>query len=288
MGRIAPEIITDPAEFQRRTEEIRRAGRTIGLVPTMGALHCGHLSLVLASKSECDVTAVSIFVNPTQFAPGEDYEEYPRTLTADLALLEQIEGVDLVFAPKAESLYPRGFAMTIHVGGVTERFEGESRPTHFDGVAVIVLKLFHLAAAHRAYFGEKDFQQVAMIRKMVADLNLPVQIVVCPTIRERDGLAMSSRNRYLSSEERNRALILYEALGQAEFRIHAGERSADVVRNEIRCMIENVPGMSIDYIAVVDPETLVEMTNIAGNVALLLAVRCGAVRLIDSMVITPS
>lgn len=288
MAIIQPEIIKDPAELARRMKELRQSGKRIGLVPTMGALHYGHLSLVLASKSDNDATVVSIFVNPTQFAPNEDYDRYPRTLEADLAMLEQIDGVDFVFAPSPEAMYPpRSFDANVHIGGVTQTLEGEFRPTHFDGVATVVLKLFHLTGADSAYFGQKDFQQVAVVRKMVADLNVPIEIVSCPIVRERDGLALSSRNKYLTPQQRQDATVLYESLGQAEFRIHSGERDAETVRDEIRTMIERVPDTKIDYIAIVDPDTLLPMSRIAGNVAILLAVRFGSTRLIDNMIVQP-
>jgi len=287
MEKIKPEVITDPNELARRTAQWKKEGKQIGLVPTMGALHCGHLSLVLASKSDNDVTVVSVFVNPTQFAPNEDYDKYPRTLEADLAMLDSIDGVDVVYAPSPEAMYPRGFDAAVHIGGVTSRWEGEFRPTHFDGVATVVLKLFMLSKADRAYFGQKDFQQAAMIRKMTDDLNVQIEIVSCPIIREQDGLAMSSRNRYLSPERRKDALVLYESLGQAEFRIHSGERDAEAIRREIEGMITKIPDTKIDYIAIVDPVTLKPMSRIAGNTAILLAVRFGDVRLIDNMLIQP-
>ena len=248
MDVIVPEVINDPAILAEKLAAVRKSGKTVGLVPTMGALHLGHLSLVLASKGACDVTVVSIFVNPTQFAPNEDYAEYPRTLDADLEMLEMIKGVDFVFAPSPEAMYPRGFDANVHIGGVTKRLEGAFRPIHFDGVATVVLKLFHITGADRAYFGQKDFQQAAVIKKMVRDLNVPIDIEVCPIVREKDGLAMSSRNRYLSPEERKNALVLYEALGQAEFRIHSGERDAEAIRTELRKMIEAVPDATVDYV----------------------------------------
>lgn len=287
MSKIKPEIITDPNELVLRTSALRREGKRIGLVPTMGALHYGHLSLVLASKSDNDATVVSIFVNPTQFAPNEDYDKYPRTLEADLEQLDLIDGVDMVFAPSPEAMYPRSFDANVHIGGVTKTLEGEFRPTHFDGVATVVLKLFHLTGADSAYFGQKDFQQVAVIRKMAADLNVPIEIVSCPIVREQDGLALSSRNQYLAPQQRKDATVLYESLAQAEFRIHSGERDVETIRNEIRAMIEKIPETKIDYIAAVDPETLLPMSRVAGNIAILLAVRFGPTRLIDNMVILP-
>lgn len=287
MEKIVPEVIRDPKELADRLAAIRRTGKRVGLVPTMGALHYGHLSLVLASKSACDVTVVSVFVNPTQFAPGEDYEKYPRTLDADLAMLDQIDGVDFVFAPAPDAVYPRGFDASVHIGGVTKRLEGEFRPTHFDGVALVVLKLFNITGADKAFFGQKDYQQAAVIKKMVRDLNLPIEIEVCPIVREKDGLAMSSRNQYLSEEERKNALVLYEALGQAEFRIHSGQRETAAIRDEIRRMIEKVPGTKIDYVSIAEPDSLEELARVAGNVVVLLAVRFGSTRLIDNMIIQP-
>lgn len=283
-----PEVIRDPAELQRRLKELKNDGKTIGLVPTMGALHYGHLSLAIASKNDCDVTVVSVFVNPIQFAPNEDYDKYPRTLDADLELLGHV-GVDFVFAPEAGQMYPRGFSSGVHVGGpLTEVLEGKFRPTHFDGVATVVLKLFNVSMADVAYFGQKDFQQLSVVKHMVRDLNIPITIIGCPIVRERDGLAMSSRNKYLDEKQRKDALVLYESLAQAEHLIHTGERSADLIKAEIRALIESVPDTTIDYVCIADPETLREMETVAGNVVVLLAVRFGQTRLIDNMVIEPA
>lgn len=287
MAKIQTQIITSPQLLAEKVGEIRSSGKRIGLVPTMGALHYGHLSLVLASKSDCDATVVSIFVNPTQFAPNEDYDRYPRTLEADIELLDAIDGVDLVFAPSPEAMYPKGFGSLVHVGGVTQSLEGSFRPTHFDGVTTVVLKLMNLARADAAYFGQKDFQQATVVKKMAADLNVPTEIVVCPIVREKDGLAMSSRNKYLSETQRRDATVLYESLCQAEFRIHSGERSAEKIKDEIQQMIGRVPDTAIDYVAVVDPDSLIEMSQVAGNTAILLAVRFGSVRLIDNIVVHP-
>ncbi|MDO5580653.1 MAG: pantoate--beta-alanine ligase [Planctomycetia bacterium] len=286
MAERKPEVIHDPKELQSRLAELRKQGKKIGLVPTMGALHYGHLSLAIAAKEENDISVVSIFVNPKQFAPNEDFDKYPRILEKDLDLLEQI-GVDFAFVPSSSDMYPVGFDANVHVGGVSEILEGSFRPTHFDGVATVVLKLFLITGADTAYFGQKDFQQVAVVRKMVRDLNVPIDIVSCPIIREKDGLALSSRNRYLSEEERKSALILYEALGQAEFMIHSGTRNAAAVKAELRRMIEAVPDAEIDYIEIADPASLIEMENIAGNVVVLLAVRIGKTRLIDNMIVQP-
>ncbi|MDO4586279.1 MAG: pantoate--beta-alanine ligase [Planctomycetia bacterium] len=281
-----PEIIRDPQELQRRLTELRKQGKTIGLVPTMGALHYGHLSLVIAAKEESDISVVSIFVNPTQFAPNEDFDKYPRTLDDDVDLLSQI-GVDFIFAPTPEKMYPRGFKSTVQVGGLSEVLEGSFRPTHFNGVTTVVLKLFNITGADFAYFGQKDYQQVAVVKKMVRDLNLPIEIISCPIIREEDGLALSSRNRYLSPTDRKNAIILSQSLQKAEKLIHSGERNAQTVRDEIRRMIETVPNAQIDYIAIVDPDSLIELENIAGNVVILLAVRIGSTRLIDNWIVRP-
>ena len=287
MDTIQPEIITNPAALQERIGALRAENKSIGLVPTMGALHYGHLSLVLASREENDVTVVSIFVNPTQFAPGEDYEKYPRTLPDDIEKLAEIGGADIVFAPSPEAMYPKGFDANVHIGGVTAVLEGKFRPTHFDGVATVVLKLFNLTRADRAYFGQKDFQQIAVVKKMVDDLNVPIKIVSCPIIREPDGIAMSSRNRYLSEKERQDALVLSRSLTQAEKQIAAGVRDTAVICADIRQKIEQIEGASVDYVVVADPDTLTEMERVAGNVVILLAARIGSTRLIDNRVITP-
>lgn len=281
-----PEVIHDPAELQKRMAQLKSEGKKIGLVPTMGALHFGHLSLVLSSKSENDVTVVSIFVNPKQFGPNEDFDKYPRMLERDLDALTQV-GADIAFVPSAADMYPIGFDANVHLGGVTGMLEGTFRPTHFDGVATVVLKLFMTALPDHAYFGQKDYQQVAVINKMVRDLNVPVEIVPCPIVREKDGLALSSRNQYLSSEERKNALVLHESLLRAEDLIHSGVRDAEEIKAEMEKIITSVPNTQIDYIAIVEPMSLVEMDRIAGNVAILLAVRVGKTRLIDNLVVRP-
>ncbi|MBQ1455845.1 MAG: pantoate--beta-alanine ligase, partial [Thermoguttaceae bacterium] len=250
MDTIQPEIITNPSVLKKRIDTFRAENKSIGFVPTMGALHYGHLSLVLASKGDNDVTVVSIFVNPTQFAPGEDYEKYPRTLPDDIEKLAEVGGADIVFAPSPEAMYPKGFDANVHVGGVTAVLEGKFRPTHFDGVATVVLKLFNLTRADRAYFGQKDFQQIAVVKKMVADLNVPIEIVSCPIIREPDGIAMSSRNRYLSEKERQDALVLSRSLMEAEKQIAEGVRDTAVICADIRQKIEQIEGASVDYVVV--------------------------------------
>jgi pantoate--beta-alanine ligase len=281
---LKPYLVTDVAEMSARIDELRSQGKKIGLVPTMGALHLGHLSLAIAAKNECDVTVVSDFVNPKQFAPGEDYDQYPRTLDADITLLSQV-GSDFIFAPSPAAMYPRGFNANVHVGGVSEILEGAFRPTHFDGVCTVVLKLFNITRADVAYFGQKDYQQVAVVKKMASDLNLQTQIVMRPTIRERDGLAISSRNQYLSADEREQALVLSKSLSKAEELIHAGERDASVVLDEMRAIIETAPSAQIDYLHIGDPDTLLEMERIAGNVVVLVAVRIGTTRLIDNKLV---
>ena len=216
------------AEAQSACAQLRGEGRILGLVPTMGALHEGHLSLVRAAKAECDIAAVSIFVNPTQFGPNEDFSKYPRTFEQDCALLER-EGVDLIFAPTVDDMYPAGASTFVLVEGVSERLDGASRPGHFRGVTTVVSKLFHIVCPHKAFFGQKDAAQVAVLRKMVRDLNFPLQLVVCPIVREADGLAMSSRNRYLSPQERERALAISRALRTAGQLVGSGVRDSKAI-----------------------------------------------------------
>jgi pantoate--beta-alanine ligase len=249
----------------------------------MGALHAGHLSLVERSVAECDVTVVTIFVNPAQFGPHEDFARYPRDLEADLALLTG-RGVDFVFAPEAEAIYPPGFSTRLEVGGVSERWEGAVRPGHFAGVATVVLKLFQIAPAHVAYFGQKDYQQTCVVRKMVADLNLPIEIVVCPTVRESDGLAMSSRNAYLSPEERLRAVALSQSLKLAEEMIERGRQDVNEIVAAMRHVLEHADAR-IDYATLIDPDTLEELDEIRPPLVALVAARIGNTRLIDNLVI---
>ncbi|HXG42321.1 MAG TPA: pantoate--beta-alanine ligase [Dehalococcoidia bacterium] len=260
----------------------------VGFVPTMGYLHEGHLSLVRRARAECDRVVASIFVNPTQFGPQEDYERYPRDEARDLALLEA-EGVDVAFLPSAEEMYPPGFCTWVEVKGpLTERLEGASRPGHFRGVTTVVLKLFNLVQPHRAYFGEKDAQQLRVIRRMVADLNLPVEIVPCPTVREPDGLAMSSRNVYLSPEQREQALALSRCLELARRLIVAdGIRDAAALRRHLEEFLRCSPGVEPDYVSVAHPETLAELERIEGPALVLVAARVGPARLIDNALIEP-
>lgn len=264
---------------------VRRAlAGTWGFVPTMGYLHEGHLSLVRRARAENDHVAVSIFVNPTQFGPHEDYNRYPRDLERDLRLLEPL-GVDLVFAPSVEEMYPPGFQTWVIVEEVSRPLEGASRPGHFRGVATVVTKLFNIIQPDRAYFGQKDAQQTVVIRRMVQDLNIPVEIVVCPTVREPDGLAMSSRNTYLSPEERQAATVLFRALQAAKARYEAGEREAERLREAMREVIGAEPLARLDYVSVADPETLQELSRVEERALLSLAVYIGQTRLIDNILL---
>jgi pantoate--beta-alanine ligase len=272
------------AQLRAELAAARRAGKRIGLVPTMGALHEGHLSLVQASKAECDCTVVSIYVNPTQFGPNEDFSKYPRTLEADLSLLGDC-GTDFVFTPDNDEMYPPGCATWVEVGAVAAPLEGACRPGHFRGVATVVLKLFNMVQPDVAYFGQKDFQQTAVIRRMVADLSVPVTIRICPTVREPDGLAMSSRNRFLSPAARQRALVLWRSLQTAVALVKAGECDARRIAAEMRDVIETAEDARIDYVALVDAETLQPVERITGKTLAALAVKIEDTRLIDNWVL---
>lgn len=257
----------------------------LGFVPTMGYLHEGHLRLVRQAREECGAAAASIFVNPTQFGPKEDLSRYPRDLERDLRLLEA-EHVDLVFVPSAPEMYPEGYSTFVEVRGVTETLEGAVRPGHFRGVATVVCKLLNIVQPTRAYFGQKDAQQVVVIRIMARDLNIPVEIVVAPTVREPDGLAMSSRNVYLSAEERRAAPVLSRALAAAEARYARGERDAEALRRLVRALLDAEPLANADYVSVADPLTLQELEQIGERGALIsLAVRFGTTRLIDNVLL---
>jgi len=271
-------------EMKEAALALRLSGKSIGFVPTMGYFHEGHLSLMRAARPENDVVVVSLFVNPTQFGPDEDLERYPQDMNRDV---EQALGadVDILFVPENKEIYPEGFCTAINVQGLSERLCGESRPGHFQGVATIVNKLFHLVLPHRAYFGLKDFQQTVVVRRMVADLNLDLEIVTLPTVREEDGLAMSSRNSYLSTEERSAAVCLKESLDQALRQIEEGEPSADRVRGSIRERIGREKLARIDYVSVSAPHTLTELSQIEGEVLVALAVYFGKTRLIDNLLI---
>lgn len=277
----SPDVIKGAVEMQERVQALKATGKRIGLVPTMGALHEGHLSLVRAARQRADVVIATIFVNPAQFGPQEDFARYPRTFDADLALLAS-EGCDLVFAPSNEEIYPAGFSTYIEPPAIALPLEGVCRPGHFRGVATIVLKLFQIIPAQFACFGHKDFQQVQVIRHMVRDLNVAIEIVVCPTVREADGLAMSSRNRYLSPAEREQALAIPQSLQRAEQLVAGGRHDAAQIAAEMRVVLKAAGIQRIDYVAVADPETLQERKRIEAATIALVAAYVGTTRLIDN------
>lgn len=270
--------------MKQLARQARTDGRSTGFVPTMGALHAGHLSLVRAALSESQPVIVSIFVNPTQFGPGEDFQKYPRALDADSKKLEDV-GVDFLFVPDASEIYPAGFRTWVNVEGLSERLEGRVRPGHFRGVTTVVLKLLEIVQPHKAFFGRKDAQQARIIGQMARDLHLDSEIVVCPVVREQDGLAMSSRNAYLNSEERRAATILFRALDGARSSISRGERDALRLTAAMREMLRTEPLAAPDYAELVDAETLEPVTRLRGACLALLAVRIGAIRLIDNLLI---
>ena len=275
------QVVTTVAEMRRLRAQMTGG---VGLVPTMGYLHEGHLSLVRCARADNEHVVASIFVNPTQFGPQEDYQRYPRDPERDLRLLEQ-EGADVVFMPGVEEMYPQGFDAWVEVSeSLTVRLEGASRPGHFRGVTTVVARLFDVVQAQRAYFGQKDGQQLAVIRKMVADLNMGVEIVAVPTVREPDGLAMSSRNSYLAPEERRAATVLWRSLCRARELFDVGERRAEVIRREMRDVLASEPLAEVEYVSVADAETLAELETIQDRAAMVsLAVRIGSTRLIDNV-----
>jgi pantoate--beta-alanine ligase len=272
------------AELRAALAPARRIGETIGLVPTMGAFHAGHRSLMTRAREACDVVVVSLFVNPTQFGAGEDLSAYPRDEAAD-AELARAAGVDVLFAPPVEEVYPDGFATTVRVGGVSEPLEGAQRPGHFDGVATVVTKLLNMAQPDVAYFGQKDAQQALLVRRLVRDLDIPARIEVCPTVREPDGLAMSSRNAYLDASERARAVALRRALDAAEAAVAAGTRDAAAVATAARAAMTPFD-VEPEYLALVSAETLEPVERIEGDVLVALAARVGPARLIDNALLT--
>jgi len=282
-GQTAPLVISDVAALRERVARARRAGQRIGLVPTMGALHAGHISLVDASVGECELTIVTIFVNPTQFGPQEDFSRYPRTLQADVQALAG-RGAELVFAPATEVMYPSSHVTFVEMGGPALGFEGQFRPGHFRGVATIVLKLFNLVQPDRAYFGRKDYQQSLVVRQLVRDFDLPIHVEVCPTVRETDGLALSSRNRYLSPEERRRALAISGSLRAAQQLAGEGVRDTARIEGLMRAMLQ-AADLQIDYVALADRETLEPLVRLDRPAVALIAARCGATRLIDNELI---
>lgn len=271
-------------EMQQACRDLRAAGKQIGLVPTMGALHSGHLSLVRAAAAASDAVAVSIFVNPTQFGPNEDFSKYPRSFEQDCALLEE-EGVDIVFAPEVGEMYPPGASTFVNVEGLSERLDGASRPGHFRGVTTVVSKLFHIVAPHRAFFGQKDAAQVAVLRKMVRDLNMDLEVVVCPIVREADGLALSSRNVYLNPAQRTQALVLSHALQHAQELAGHGERSAQRLLAEAQAVIASEPEVRVDYLVAVDPLTLEDVADLSHGAMIAVAAYVGPTRLIDNVLL---
>lgn len=278
------EVISNRHEIYARILHERSSGRSVGLVPTMGALHPGHISLLERSREICDVSVATIFVNPSQFGPKEDFSKYPRTLEDDLAKLERA-GTGYVYVPDSHSIYPPGYSTYIEPPAVGNRWEGECRPGHFRGVTTIVLKLFQLIPATVSFFGRKDYQQAAVIRKMVEDLNVPMRIETCPTLREPDGLAMSSRNRYLSGGERQQALGLWHALQAASDKINAGERRVAILERELKQTLNDHQIEQIDYAVVVNSETLEPIDTVENSAVILIAARVGTTRLIDNLLI---
>jgi pantoate--beta-alanine ligase len=271
-------------EVRAAVRDARRQGRRIGLVPTMGALHDGHTSLLRAARAGDGFIVVSIFVNPTQFGPGEDLAQYPRPLEQDLAVCRR-EAVGLVFTPSTAEMYPAGFAATVHVADLSEKMCGAFRAGHFDGVCTVVAKLLAIVQPDAAYFGEKDAQQLAIVRRMAADLNLPVEIRGCPLVREPDGLAMSSRNVYLSPPQRQQALALSAALAEAREALRGGERNGERLAAHVRQRLRAAEGVTLEYVAVVDPDTLDDLREVQNQALVAVAARVGTTRLIDNVLL---
>ena len=277
-------VIETVDEMKKVSRSLRQQGLSIGFVPTMGCLHEGHLSLIKNSITACDRTLVSVFVNPTQFGPNEDFDSYPRQLEADIEKLEEA-GVDFLFHPIPEEMFPSGYQTNVDVQNITQNLCGKSRPDLFKGVAKVVLKLFNIVQPDKAFFGEKDWQQVAVIERLVSDLNLDVAIVRVPIVREEDGLAMSSRNRYLSPQERQTALCLYHSISRAREMIQKGTTSAETILDSIKKIILANEGTSIDYVTICDPENFEEKKQIRGRTLIALAVKIGSSRLIDNCIV---
>ena len=281
------ELIHTVAWMKQVSAEARTRGRLLGFVPTMGALHEGHLSLVREAQRQCSPVVVSIFVNPKQFGPSEDFQKYPRTLDADLAALRNL-GVDYAFAPPADEIYPPGFRTSVVVEGLGDRLEGRSRPGHFRGVTTVVLKLFEIVQPRFAFFGRKDAQQVRLIRQMIADLDVGAEIVVCPIVREADGLALSSRNAYLDGATRRSAAVLHRSLETVRAEISSGERDTVRLLAALRRVVEIEPGVSLDYAEIVDADSLDPVVSLRRACYVLLAARVGGTRLIDNALIEPA
>ena len=277
-------IVTTVAEMQAASRAARREGKRIGFVPTMGALHAGHLSLVKTARGQSDCVVASIFVNPLQFGPNEDFSKYPRSFEDDRRQLEAA-GVDVLFAPTNEEMYPKGATTSVHVEGLSEKLDGRSRPGHFKGVTTVVAKLFEIVRPELAYLGQKDAAQVAVIKKMVRDLNMDTEIVVCPIVRESDGLAMSSRNRYLSAEERRQALVLYRSLTRVQMLADRGEHRPSALVEEGRRVIAEEPGARLDYFEIVDTATLDSLEDASKGALVAVAVYVGTTRLIDNIML---
>lgn len=277
-------IISNPKQMQEFSKNVKKQGKSMGFVPTMGSLHEGHLSLIHRAKSENHIVVVSIFVNPTQFGEGEDFETYPRDIQKDGKLVEQV-GADVIFHPQVHDIYPENYKTYVEVNDITDKLCGASRPGHFKGVTTIVSKLFNMVLPDKAYFGLKDAQQVAVIKQMVKDLNFPVDIIPCPIVRENDGLAMSSRNANLNDQGRKAALVLSKSLFEAEKAINHGEKDADKIRTLLKENISSQPLATIDYIKVVSGDTLEDLSKLEGNILIALAVKFGKVRLIDNIML---
>jgi len=273
-------------EARAASRAARTRGQRLGLVPTMGALHEGHLSLVRAARAQCDAVAASIFVNPTQFGPTEDLSKYPRQFERDCRLLEK-EGVDLLFVPSVEEMYPSGVGTWVLIEGLSEKLDGRSRPGHFRGVTTIVAKLFHIIEPDAAFFGQKDAAQLAVIRRMVQDLNFAVEITACPIVRETDGLAMSSRNAYLAPEERARAIVLHRSLLRVQEMFQGGEREPGRLISAAKEVLAREAQVVLDYIEIVDPETLDPLVEISRRALVAVAVHVGSTRLIDNVLLEP-
>jgi len=280
-------IIESIAEMQQAAEGWRCDGKRIGLVPTMGYLHEGHLELMRSLRPQCDVLVVSIFVNPAQFAPNEDFERYPRDLERDIRLASAV-GVDIGFMPQVAEVYPEGYQTYVTVTEVAAPLCGRSRPIFFRGVATVVAKLFHMVKPHVAVFGEKDFQQLVTVRRMVQDLNMEIEIIGYPTVREADGLAMSSRNAYLTPEQRPKAVRLNQSLRRAQALVQGGEQAGEVILNKVREVLDEDNDVRIDYAELCDPATLQPVTRVEGPTLLALAVHVGVARLIDNAILKPT
>ena len=276
--------ISSSAEITAISKEARRAGKRVGFVPTMGALHPGHISLVRAARAQSDVVIVSIFVNPTQFGPNEDFAKYPRTLEQDRALLAA-EKADYIFAPSVEEMYPKDATTWVSVEGISDRLDGRSRPGHFRGVSTVVAKLFNIVQPDLAFFGQKDAAQVAIIRRMVRDLDLDVRIVVCPTVREADGLAMSSRNTYLNPQQRKQATVLYRSLMRVQMLVDKGEVNSTALLAAGKSVIGEEPAVRLDYFEIVNRDTLEPLADVREGALVAVAAHIGETRLIDNIVL---